>query len=1531
MKVKNEMATRITVNTVEAANSMRAFRQAISATTNAWKANELAMKNSGDFTGAAKQKMEGLNNVIELQKARLSELKERMAGVDQSTQQGARQYVKLQKEISTATRQLNSYEGQLAKAKSQNAYYASGLADLQKQYKLNQSASKAYADRLDAEKNALKASEVRLNAAKDALKSLREQQSKQKEMLRQVAAESGKTSEAYQKQKMQLDKTGESVAKTKDQVKSLQTEYNKLHPTGIKAVDTATQKLSASTTKLKSKAKDTFASIKANALAASVGIAALSKVAYDGAKKSTELQDSYIKTQNLLITGGEHVAEVTKNVNQMQKDGESLSVKYGVSQQKIADAYQELTKRGYKSGQSLGAMKIMLQASAASGEDLNTVVESSTAALEAFGLKADGTAEMMQHTKKAVNEMAYAADMTATDFKSMSVAMEYTGPSAKQLGYSVGQTAAAIGVLSNNGLEADKAGTGLRKVMNSLIKPTKGGQEALDSMNLSMKDFTDKNGKMKSMTEIFGLLNKHTKGLTAQEKGALFKALFGAEGQSAALILANNTKYLNKLNGEVAKSYKGQGYVQQLAQKNMGSAKMSMRQFQEAGNAVAMTLGKALLPTLRDTSVAMAKAFNSKEGQKDIKQLSKAIGGLFSATGKLVQFMFQHISTITKFAKALAVAFAVFEGMKLVNSIKRTTVEFGNLLKVTGKALKPSNIKKHYDQLSDSIDSVGASIKRVPKKVKTKVSVPTTAAKRQITGLNNKLKTVPKKVKTTAVASTTAAKTKINSVKATAKQVPGKIKTKAVAEVESAKVGMRSLATTAKRASVTTKSAFTAIKVSAVTSMRAIGMAIRANPVGALVTGIQIAIWAFTALYTHSKKFRKFCNGLAKEAKNVGKQIGKWFGQGWNSVKKATSNGIKSAQKSWSKFKTLVSKTTSAIWKSTTKAFSSGWNSLKKSTSNGVKQTEKHWSNFKSSVAKTTSGLWKDTKSKFSQGWSNLVKTAQRGAKDVQDKHNALSKTLSKTSKSMFADQKGLFNVGYKVIEDRTQTWHDLTHGKWNRLYKDTKQTASDMNNYHRQLFRGMYNKLNEMTDGKLGDMVKKWQSKMGSIGDAVNSAKGTIHRHFVDLVRGVIKPFNDMLGGIKKGLNWVLDKLGSSKIGGEWSVSLPSYATGTNDTHPGGWAKVNDGLTNHYREMYRLPNGQVGMFPAKRNMIVPLPKGTSVLDGEQSYRLMRALGKIPHYASGIGDFFSGLISKGEDALDGLMENVDKILKSPVEFMESVFKKFVNVSSPISFAKDLITGVPKYIAKQMKDWIKKQFQEVSDPAGSGVERWRPYVLRALKMLDLSESLVGKVLKQIQTESGGNAKALGGDDGLSDGRATGLMQVKPPTFRAYKLPGHNDIWNGFDNLLAGLNYAKHRYGNSLYFLGQGHGYANGGLVATHGFYEMAENNLPEYIIPTDINKRSRAYQLLGEVVARFQAQEPHQPVATASTSNSDRELAALSSKFDRLLVMFESLLQLSGNQIQAIQAQGSFDKQSFYKQQARDLAMKQIGLGGAGIG
>ena len=95
-----------------------------------------------------------------------------------------------------------------------------------------------------------------------------------------------------------------------------------------------------------------------------------------------------------------------------------------------------------------------------------------------------------------------------------------------------------------------------------------------------------------------------------------------------------------------------------------------------------------------------------------------------------------------------------------------------------------------------------------------------------------------------------------------------------------------------------------------------------------------------------------------------------------------------------------------------------------------------------------------------------------------------------------------------------------------------------------------------------------------------------------------------------------------------------------------------------------------------------------------------------------------------------------------------------------------------------------------------------------------------------------------------------------------------------------------------------------------------------IVPLDISKRSRAYQLLGEIVTRFHAEEPSHGNQVDNSADHN-QLQELNTKFDQLLGMFSQLLGLSNDQVQAIKGQGTFDTKQFYKKQARDAAMRSF--------
>jgi hypothetical protein len=67
---------------------------------------------------------------------------------------------------------------------------------------------------------------------------------------------------------------------------------------------------------------------------------------------------------------------------------------------------------------------------------------------------------------------------------------------------------------------------------------------------------------------------------------------------------------------------------------------------------------------------------------------------------------------------------------------------------------------------------------------------------------------------------------------------------------------------------------------------------------------------------------------------------------------------------------------------------------------------------------------------------------------------------------------------------------------------------------------------------------------------------------------------------------------------------------------------------------------------------------------------------------------------------------------------------------------------------------------------------------------------------VQHESAGNPGAYNGwDSNAAAGHPSeGITQVIGPTFHAYALPGHSNIWNPVDNMIAAFRYAISRYGS-----------------------------------------------------------------------------------------------------------------------------------------
>lgn len=694
---------------------------------------------------------------------------------------------------------------------------------------------------------------------------------------------------------------------------------------------------------------------------------------------------------------------------------------------------------------------------------------------------------------------------------------------------------------------------------------------------------------------------------------------------------------------------------------------------------------------------------------------------------------------------------------------------------------------------------------------------------------------------------------------------------------------------------------FTKVVSGSSVAMKAFGVATRfmTGPIGIAVTAITALVAGFTALYRHNAKFRSFVNGIARSLK----YMAKGFANAGRNILKSAGNLHKNLSKRWSTY-----------WKQRQREQLQA----NKRQQQLDRQSEKNLANSLTNMRKSWNSHWK-----------SFEKAAQNGGNNVTRWYQRMERNTSKTVQEMARNHPRTFNDMYKTIQDRTRTWHDITNGHWTRLGSDIANEAKDMSATSRSIFGDMYDKLNNITGGRLGDILNAWKKHFSNVISTITSSQSPVHQAFMGVLRGIAEPFNAIIKGIIRGINWIADKIGGSHISEDFSLS--GFANGT----PGGGllhdqiALLNDGKGEHYQEMiHKASTGKTFMLPAKRNIILPLEKGDEVLDGENSHRLAKAIGMpIPHANGAIGNFFSGIFDKTKDALEDATDWVDKALKNVVEFGTELFHHFVEGMSGAKdngreFSQMMHNNLPGYFARIGEAWLKKQLEQmnVDNPPGTGVARWRPVILRAFAALhvDPAEWKVNKLLRQIQTESGGDPHAWQQihDRNSGGNEARGLLQFAGSTWAADALPGHTDWRSGYNEILAAIHVLERGGEGGWGNVGNGHGWENGGLITHHGMYEVGEYNHPEMIIPLDISKRGRAYSLLAQVMSQFKSED----VSNNDVNTEDVQVKALNRKFDALLSQNQQLIGLIDKLIGVTDSANN--PTARYKRTQRDINLAQ---------
>lgn len=560
----------------------------------------------------------------------------------------------------------------------------------------------SYIDRLKSEGKIYEANKEKVNLYSSQITRLKDRQSGLVSELDKIAAKSGKNSDAFHVQKARINETAASINKLNDEV-------NKLHPTGFDRLTSSINKAERASGKIKDTLRSGWDNIKGGAYSAAAGIAAVGAAAVSGAKKAGNLQQTYKEIDNLAVLGGEHQRSVTKSIAEMQRQGRDMALKYGKSQQEIAEGYEDLVKRGYSTRQALGALRTEMQASVASGDKFSDVTTVSSQVIEAFGMRAKTAKGMIENTNKAVNMLAYSADATSTGFHSLGDSVHYFGAAAKAEHISLAESASAVGVLSNNGIEGSMGGTAMRDIIERIGSQVNGigkKNSVFTKLGITAKDIENSKGHLKSLADAMDVIWSHIKQHSQnsiQEQGFM-KSIFGSTAQNAATILAQNTGELRKLTEETQKVGDKSTYVSKLAAKNSDTAKMQVARAKQAMNDFEINLGAKLLPAINDAGEALAKFLTSSDGKKFENDTANVIKNFANTLIGLARFVTQHPTAMkiiggsflagysaTKIAKTISFIGELKSNFK---ELAETSPKIANLGKATSQLTKPTKWSK---------------------------------------------------------------------------------------------------------------------------------------------------------------------------------------------------------------------------------------------------------------------------------------------------------------------------------------------------------------------------------------------------------------------------------------------------------------------------------------------------------------------------------------------------------------------------------------------------------------------------------------------------------------------------------------------------------------------------------------------------------------------------------------------------------------------------------------------------------------------
>jgi TP901 family phage tail tape measure protein len=361
----------------------------------------------------------------------------------------------------------------------------------------------------------------------------------------------------------------------------------------------------------------------------------------------------FIKLDNSITAAGAKFDDIDsrakdfrKNLDALRQAARAVGATTEFSATDAAGALDAMSAAGYKSTEAIALLAGTADFATASGESLANSVDKVVDVLSAFGLKqkANSPEELAKSMQRASDVMAKTAAASTVGLNEIYESVKAGAAVFTSTGQDIETFNALVGVLGNNAIKGEQAGTALRNVMLRLANPTGDAAKIMDQLGIKT---ADQNGNFLDIIDIMGQFETAMQGYGNAERAAALDTIFGAHAIAAVNILMGEGK--DKVNDFRDALYDASGEANRMAAAMRGSL----------GNQLKVLKNSAI-----ELGLKIVEAFE-KDGSNAIQKLIEIIGKIDPKP--IVDFLKYAVSFFGFVAKHWKIILALAAGIKAVS------------------------------------------------------------------------------------------------------------------------------------------------------------------------------------------------------------------------------------------------------------------------------------------------------------------------------------------------------------------------------------------------------------------------------------------------------------------------------------------------------------------------------------------------------------------------------------------------------------------------------------------------------------------------------------------------------------------------------------------------------------------------------------------------------------------------------------------------------------------------------------------------